>query len=236
MRAPRLTVPRLIRGIPAALGTGIARISIVACIATVARFLRCRRRITVPTAVMMLGIGVIRSAGHNLRFPLVRITLRLHGRNIRQHTGVMIHMLQVIFYIHPVAVDLRIARHIAVFAKLLRGVVLLPLQVLAIILTATVAAAIVVITALTATAAPAIITVIVIPIIVLTHHVHNLLLFIHCKHHHTGDSREVVGDFFDGKTRRLTERSHVVRLAHAYFKQHKRTRIEMACERAARRF
>jgi hypothetical protein len=126
---------------------------------------------------MLRSIGVIRPTGDDLRFAGMGKALRLDGGNIRQHAGVVVHMLQVILDIHPVAVDLGVARHVAILTQLLGGVVLLALQVLAVIGAAAVItpATVVVVAACAATA----MLIAAITVIVLAHHVvHRSFAFV----------------------------------------------------------
>src|SRR5262249_9159507 len=96
-------------------------------------------------------------------FALLGVPFGLDGRDVRQHAGVMIHMLQVIFDVGTIAVDLRIARHIAVLLAHLQRVMLLARQVLLLVAATTAAA-------LISAAAAAAMSTAVPHIVLLTHH------------------------------------------------------------------
>ena len=155
--------------------TRLVLLAIALLFITTLRLLIATWRFLLATILLMLlRVRVIRPARDDLRFTLLRKTLRLDPRDIRQDARVMVHMLQVIFYIHAVAVDLRVTRHVAIFAQLLRRMVLLALQVLTVILAATIsttAATIVIVTARTAAAAAAVLVVAAAAIVILAYHV-----------------------------------------------------------------
>ena len=132
-------------------------------------------RFLLPTILLLivLRVRIIRPARDDLRLTLLRITLRLDRGNIRQDARIVIDMLQVIFHIHAVAIDLRITRHIVIFTQLLRGVMLLALDVLAVIrpTVSTAAATAIIITAWAIIVATAAVLVVATTVIILTHHI-----------------------------------------------------------------